>query len=59
MVFRDLMTGKEKKIKQPILTSPGLEFHIQALSGVLSQPWIAKSEYSELKSLLRIAGTNT
>ena len=50
--FQGFNDWKRKKIKQPVLTSPELECHIQALSRILSQPWIAKNEYSELKSLL-------
>ena len=51
-VFKDLTTGREKKIKQPALTNPELECHVRALSGILLQSWIAKNEYSELKCLL-------
>ena len=50
--FQGFNDWKRKKIKQPVLTVPELKFHIQALSRILSQPWIAKSEYSELKSLI-------
>ena len=50
--FQGFNNWKRRKIKQPALTSPELECHVRAPSGILSQPWIAKNEYSELKSLL-------
>ena len=51
-IFQGFNNRKRKKIKQPALTSPELKCHVRVLSVILSQPWIAKNEYSELKSLL-------
>ena len=42
---------QRKKIKQPAMSSANLDGHIQSLSRTLTQPWLAKREYAQLKSL--------
>ena len=42
---------RKKKMKEPRISSSGLDGHIQSLSRTLSQPWLAKREYTELRSL--------
>ena len=42
----------QKKIKKPKLSTQGLDGHVQSLSRLLSQPWLAKTKYSHLRILV-------
>ena len=44
--FNDL---KKKKIKKPQLSVHG---HIQSVSRLISQPWLAKAKYSHLRAII-------
>lgn len=41
----------KKKMKKPRHSSSKVDGHIQSLSRTLTQPWLAKSDYRELRSL--------
>ena len=43
---------QKKKQKKPQIRASDLNGHIQSLSRTLSQPWMARSEYAELRSLV-------
>lgn len=43
---------QKKKIKQPQLSVQGLDGHVQSLSRLISQLWLAKAEYSHLRTLI-------
>ena len=42
---------QKKKSKKPQLSAQGLDGHIQSLSRLVSQPWLAKAKYSHLRAL--------
>ena len=42
---------QRKKIKKPQLSVQGLDGHIQSLSRLISQPWLAKAVYSQLRAI--------
>ena len=42
---------QRKKIKKPQLSASGLDGYIESLSRLVSQPWLARAEYSLLRAL--------
>ena len=42
---------RKKKMKEARISSSGLDGPVQSLSRTLFQPWLAKREYTELRSL--------
>ena len=49
--FEGFNDWRKKKMKEPRISSSGLDGHIQSLSRTLSQPWLARSEYTQFRSL--------
>ena len=50
--FKDYNNWKRKKEKKPQISFVELDRHVQALSGVLSQPWCHKAHFKRLQSEL-------
>ena len=42
----------QKKIRKPQLSGQGLDGHVQNLSRLVSQSWLSKTEYSQLRAMI-------